>query len=270
MFYRRDILEAKGITADQVKSADDLMNLGKELTDAKGGVWAFDDVWTYLYHGLGRAAQKWKVEDGKLVHNYEMPEILEALDWHYRLATAGYVHPDALAGDNANGEHPLLLGQGADPGRRHRRLEPQRLPVRHRRATRTTGGTRSTSSPPTARPPRDLPGRLHQLMSYLNAKPEAGPDRGAAGGRRTTWPRPTARPSTRWSTTASRASTTPVQNGVPDLHRRGQEGRPAADVPVPGRAAGGDQQPGRRHVTKDYPAWQAAQVKTPTSRSSGA
>src|SRR5262249_37167486 len=43
-FYRRDVLEAKGITADQVRSADDLMNLGKELTDAKAGVWAFDDV----------------------------------------------------------------------------------------------------------------------------------------------------------------------------------------------------------------------------------
>ncbi|NEC85339.1 hypothetical protein [Streptomyces sp. SID12501] len=39
-FYRRDILESKSITADDVTSADDLMNLGKELTDAKRGVWA--------------------------------------------------------------------------------------------------------------------------------------------------------------------------------------------------------------------------------------
>ncbi|GAA3487826.1 Tat pathway signal sequence domain protein [Streptomyces cremeus] len=99
-FYRRDVLEAKGITADQVKSADDLMRLGKELTDAKRGVWAFDDIWTYVYTFWG-APTKWKVEDGKLSHLYETQEFLEALDWHYRLAKSGCMHPDALAGDNA-------------------------------------------------------------------------------------------------------------------------------------------------------------------------
>ncbi|GHH29405.1 ABC transporter substrate-binding protein [Lentzea cavernae] len=99
-FYRRDVLEAKGITADQVRSAEDLMNLGKELTDAKAGVWAFDDVYTYLYTAFG-APLKWKVDNGKLVHLYETDQFYEALDWHHRLATAGYVHPDALAGDQA-------------------------------------------------------------------------------------------------------------------------------------------------------------------------
>ncbi|ANZ41187.1 hypothetical protein BBK82_39650 [Lentzea guizhouensis] len=99
-FYRRDVLEARGITADQVKSADDLMDLGKELTDAKAGVWAFDDVWTYLFTTFGTPL-KWKVDNGKLVHKYETEEFFAALDWHHRLATAGYVHPDALAGDSA-------------------------------------------------------------------------------------------------------------------------------------------------------------------------
>ncbi|WP_329466955.1 ABC transporter substrate-binding protein [Streptomyces sp. NBC_01431] len=98
VYYRRDILDSRGITADQVKSADDLMNLGKELTDAKRGVWAFDDVWTYLYTAWG-GPQKWKVDNGKLVHLFETQEFLEALDWHYRLATSGYMHPAALAGD---------------------------------------------------------------------------------------------------------------------------------------------------------------------------
>jgi putative aldouronate transport system substrate-binding protein len=100
-FYRRDILDARGITSEQVKSAADLMNLGKELTDAKRGVWAFDDLWTYLYTAWG-APLKWKVDNGKLVHKYETQEFLEALDWHYRLATSGYMHPDALAGDVSN------------------------------------------------------------------------------------------------------------------------------------------------------------------------
>ncbi|MET8144582.1 hypothetical protein ABZU32_30115 [Sphaerisporangium sp. NPDC005288] len=97
IFYRRDVFDAKGITADQVKSADDLMNLGKELTDAKRGVWAFDDVWTYLSIAWN-IPSGWDVQGGKLVHKYELPQFLEALDWHYRLAKAGYLHPDAIAG----------------------------------------------------------------------------------------------------------------------------------------------------------------------------
>ena len=102
LFYRRDVLEAKGITANQVRSADDLMNLGKELTDAKAGVWAFDDIYTYFYTAFG-APLKWKVDNGKLVHLYETQEFLDALEWHRKLAVSGYVHPDALAGDNASG-----------------------------------------------------------------------------------------------------------------------------------------------------------------------
>jgi len=110
IYHRRDVLEARGISGDQVKSADDLMNIGKELTDAKRGVWAFDDIWTYMYTNWG-APQKWKVDGGKLIHAYETQEYLEALDWHYRLATSGYVHPDALAGNNANGTTRFYSGQ---------------------------------------------------------------------------------------------------------------------------------------------------------------
>ncbi|MCP2245972.1 hypothetical protein [Lentzea aerocolonigenes] len=110
IFYRRDVLEAKGITADQVKSADDLMNLGKELTDAKAGVWAFDDVYRYFYTAFG-APLKWKVDNGKLVHLFETQEFLDAADWHRKLAVAGYIHPDALAGDNAGGNTRFYAGK---------------------------------------------------------------------------------------------------------------------------------------------------------------
>ncbi|MFE9428727.1 ABC transporter substrate-binding protein [Kitasatospora sp. NPDC006697] len=109
-FYRRDVLESRGITADQVRSADDLMNLGKELTDAKRGVWAFDDVWL-AFSTIWGAPQNWKVDNGKLVHPYDTQEFLEALDWHYRLATSGYMHPDALAGDVANGSTRFYSGK---------------------------------------------------------------------------------------------------------------------------------------------------------------
>ncbi|MGW8767229.1 hypothetical protein ACWGN5_32545 [Streptomyces sp. NPDC055815] len=61
VYHRRDILEARGITSDQVKSAADLMDLGKELTDAKRGVWAFGDIWTYMFTAWGTPL-KWGVE----------------------------------------------------------------------------------------------------------------------------------------------------------------------------------------------------------------
>lgn len=109
-FFRRDIFDSLGITADQVHSAADLMSLGKELTDAKRGVWAFDDVWTYLFPFWG-VPNKWTVQNGKLVNKYEMPEYLEALDWHYRLATSGYLHPDAITGDNADGKTRFYAGK---------------------------------------------------------------------------------------------------------------------------------------------------------------
>ncbi|KAA2252201.1 hypothetical protein F0L68_36275 [Solihabitans fulvus] len=115
VYYRRDIFDAKGITAGQVKSADDLMNLGKELTDAKNGVWAFDDVWTYTFAAWG-VPYKWRVDSGKLVHKYETPEFLAALDWHYQLAHAGYVHPDALAGDKENANTRFYAGKALIQG----------------------------------------------------------------------------------------------------------------------------------------------------------
>jgi putative aldouronate transport system substrate-binding protein len=110
IYYRRDVFDAKGITAGQVKSADDLMNLGKELTDAKSGVWAFDDVYRYIYTAFG-APLKWRVDNGKLVHLYETEEFFAALEWNHKLASAGYVHPDALAGDNANGNTRFYGGK---------------------------------------------------------------------------------------------------------------------------------------------------------------
>ncbi|WP_330309887.1 MULTISPECIES: Tat pathway signal sequence domain protein [unclassified Streptomyces] len=109
-FYRRDVLDAKGITAGEITSAADLLALGKELTDAKRGVWAFDDVWTYLFPFWG-VPNKWKVEDGKLINKYETPEFLEALDWHYKLAKSGFVHPDALAGQEASGSTRFYSGK---------------------------------------------------------------------------------------------------------------------------------------------------------------
>jgi ABC-type glycerol-3-phosphate transport system substrate-binding protein len=109
-YYRADVFEAKGINPDDVKSADDFMALGKELTHAKSNVWAFDDVWQYMFQ-IFDFAWKFTVTDGKLVHKYEQPEMLEALNWCYKLAKSGYMHPDALAGNNNDAKTRFYAGK---------------------------------------------------------------------------------------------------------------------------------------------------------------
>lgn len=109
-FYRGDIFEAKGIDADEVASIDDFYALGKELTSPKHNVWAFDDVWAYI-HQMFDFAQKFTVTDGKLVHKYEQPQFIEALNWCHKLAKSGYMHPDALAGNNNDAKTRFYAGK---------------------------------------------------------------------------------------------------------------------------------------------------------------
>ncbi|NUP39874.1 MAG: Tat pathway signal sequence domain protein [Streptomyces sp.] len=109
-FYRGDVFDAKGINADDIKSCDDLLNLGKELTNAKGNVWAFDDLWPYIFQ-MFDFSWKFTVTGGKLVHKYEQPEFIEALNWCYKVAKSGYVHPDALAGNNNDAKTRFYAGK---------------------------------------------------------------------------------------------------------------------------------------------------------------
>ncbi|MER5180958.1 extracellular solute-binding protein [Streptomyces sp. NPDC002896] len=109
-FYRGDIFEDKGINADEITSIQRFLDLGKELTSAKAGVWAFDDVYGYLFQIFDYAA-KFAVVDGKLVHKYEQPEFIEALDWAHKLAKSGYLHPDVLAGNSNDATTRFYAGK---------------------------------------------------------------------------------------------------------------------------------------------------------------
>jgi ABC-type glycerol-3-phosphate transport system substrate-binding protein len=107
-FYRKDIFDTLGINADKIKGPDDLTALGKELTNASAGRWAFDDMFG---NGGPYIAQIYKFplgwgldSSGKLYHKYESEGMLEALDWHNKLVKAGYVHPDAIAGNTEAGQ----------------------------------------------------------------------------------------------------------------------------------------------------------------------
>jgi len=112
LFYRKDLLEAVRVSPE-VKSAEDLFALGKALTDANAGRWAFDDLWPFLLFPF-RVLSTWNPDpSGKLIHQYETPGIVEALNFAARLTKAGYVHPDALAGNTANGQQRFWSGHVA-------------------------------------------------------------------------------------------------------------------------------------------------------------
>ncbi|GIF23819.1 putative aldouronate transport system substrate-binding protein [Actinoplanes tereljensis] len=122
-FYRKDIFDKAGINADEIDSPDKLAALGKELTNANAGQWAFGDMYGYINHMFKFPADpnRWTIDaDGKILHRYETPGHLEALNWQNKLATAGYIHPDALADKSQDAKQRFWSGKevisGDGPG----------------------------------------------------------------------------------------------------------------------------------------------------------
>jgi ABC-type glycerol-3-phosphate transport system substrate-binding protein len=115
IYYRKDILDGAGLSAD-ITSADDLFNLGKALTNPDKGRWAFDDMWPYLKFPFGVYGTWMTDGTGKLINQYETDGIVEALDLSARLAKAGYVHPDSLANNTQQGQQRFWSGKVAIQG----------------------------------------------------------------------------------------------------------------------------------------------------------
>ena len=93
--------------------------LGKELTNAKRRavgvrrpVRQRRRVHLPDLQGPGSSSTGPPTPSGKLVHRYETHGIIEALNWHAKVAKAGYVHPDAIAGNSAERQAALLERQG--------------------------------------------------------------------------------------------------------------------------------------------------------------
>lgn len=114
-FYRADIFEQHGIKAEDIKTTADLEALGAQLTSKNAGVWAFDDMFgtdaayiSQLFH----FPNKWGIDsNGKLIHKYEHPGMIEALNWQAKLVKSGYVHPDAVAANNQNAKQRFWSGK---------------------------------------------------------------------------------------------------------------------------------------------------------------
>jgi len=111
LYYRKDVFDAKGINPDDVKTADDLYHLGAELTAPKANVWAFDVLWLMIQQIYKVPSGGYFLENGKLRSALDSPQMVAALEYAYKLAKSGYVHPDALANDTSNGTQRLYSGK---------------------------------------------------------------------------------------------------------------------------------------------------------------
>ncbi|TCO42269.1 putative aldouronate transport system substrate-binding protein [Kribbella antiqua] len=127
MMYRKDILDQLG--AEPPKNADDLLALGKQLTDAKAGRWAFGSVADEIHRAF-RVPGGWiKDPSGKLVNKIETPEFEEAVAFVRKLFQSGYVHPEVVANagadENALFEGGKFLIRQNGPGGWHESLQRQ-------------------------------------------------------------------------------------------------------------------------------------------------
>lgn len=112
LFYRKDLCDRAGIEAP--KTIDALYDLGKRMTDASRGVWAFGNVFQMvqmLFKCPGCLGGWRKKAGGGLEHKYELPEFVQALDFTARLYRDGLVHPDIVASSGSDQKQLFNAGR---------------------------------------------------------------------------------------------------------------------------------------------------------------
>ncbi|ONI75677.1 ABC transporter substrate-binding protein [Kribbella sp. ALI-6-A] len=107
LYYRKDLFAKLG--AEPPKNADEILALGKELTDAKANRWAFGSIVDEMARAF-RAPAGWRKDSsGKLVNKIETPEFEEAVAFTRKLFQSGYVHPTVVGNASAD-QKPLFEG----------------------------------------------------------------------------------------------------------------------------------------------------------------
>lgn len=108
-FVRQDILAELGL--EHPKSADDLLALGKAITDAKKKRWAYGGGMEQELQRAFGAPREWRKKgDGTLVYKYETEEWAAAIEAMTKIFEAGYVHPDVVA--NKDADNKGIFGSG--------------------------------------------------------------------------------------------------------------------------------------------------------------
>ncbi|GII03517.1 extracellular solute-binding protein [Planobispora takensis] len=108
LLYRKDMFDANGWTAP--KTADEMLALGKEITDPKKKRWAFGDIKLMAYQ-LFRSPKEWVLSGGKLLHRYETPEFEASIAFMRKLYEDKLIHPDIVSSKGANAKELFKAGQ---------------------------------------------------------------------------------------------------------------------------------------------------------------
>jgi putative aldouronate transport system substrate-binding protein len=96
-FYRKDIFDQLGVAPP--KSSDEMLQLGRKITNPRANRWAFGDPWQEVQR-MFAVPQDFRIDSGgKLTYFIETPEYAAAVAFAAQLYKEGLVHPTAVAGD---------------------------------------------------------------------------------------------------------------------------------------------------------------------------
>lgn len=112
LFYRKDLTDRAGVGAPA--SIDELYTFGKQMTDARRGVWAFGYVFhmVQMFFKCPGSSGGWRRKaGGGLEHAYELPEYRQALELTARLHREGMVHPDVIGPSGATSKQLFSSGR---------------------------------------------------------------------------------------------------------------------------------------------------------------
>jgi putative aldouronate transport system substrate-binding protein len=112
LFYRKDLLDKTG--AEVPASIDELLAVGKQVTDPDKGVWAFDDIFAMvqMFHKAPGSKGGWRLRaDGTPEHKHETAEFKQAVEVMAKVYQAGLVHPDLVASKGADAKQLLQSGK---------------------------------------------------------------------------------------------------------------------------------------------------------------
>jgi putative aldouronate transport system substrate-binding protein len=101
IFMRKDILDEFGLAPPT--TIDELLDLGRELTDPGSNRWAFGGMALGVQQIFRVPYQDWRLEsDGNLVHAIETDEMRQATEFLRQLYDEGLVHPDNASSAEAD------------------------------------------------------------------------------------------------------------------------------------------------------------------------
>ncbi|MFJ6197315.1 extracellular solute-binding protein [Micromonospora sp. NPDC092111] len=103
LFSRKDLLDARSLATPT--SLDELLTIGRQVTDPAKNVWAFSDIFAMIqmYHKVPGSKGGWRLKsDGTPEFKYETPEFRQALEVMAKIYRDGLVHPDLVASKGAD------------------------------------------------------------------------------------------------------------------------------------------------------------------------